>query len=92
MKTSLSRRRSRFARPLSWLVVAGLAGAAIIGPGVGGAAAGGPGSDDNLPNSGDHSANGLTLVMGTGIMSCTDNSVNSLSGSFTYSGGTGTIT
>jgi hypothetical protein len=74
------------ARSLSWLVVAGLAGAALVGPGAAGVAAGGPGAD-NLPNSGHTSSNGLTLVMGTGTMDCTGDSVNGLSGSFTYSGG-----
>jgi hypothetical protein len=39
MQSSLATRRSRIARPISWLVVAGLAGAALIGPGAGGVAA-----------------------------------------------------
>jgi len=88
MQTSLTRRRSRMARPISWLVVAGLAGAAIIGPGAGGVAAAGPGSDDNLPNSGHTSSGGLTLEMSkNATMACdANNSVGSISGSFTFSG------
>jgi hypothetical protein len=87
MQTSATRRRSRIARPLSWLVVAGLAGAALIGPGAGAVSAdGGPGSPDFVPNSGHTSSSGLTLVMGTGVMSCDGASVTSLSGSFTFSG------
>ena len=75
------------ARPLSWLVVAGLAGAALIGPGAGGVSAdGGPGSPDFVPNSGHTSSSGLTLDMGTGVMSCDGATVTSLSGSFTFSG------
>jgi hypothetical protein len=75
------------ARPLSWLVVAGLASAALIGPGAGGVAAtGGPGSPDFVPNSGHTSSSGLTLTMGTATMSCTQGSVNSFSGSFEFSG------
>jgi hypothetical protein len=75
------------ARPLSWLVVAGLASAALIGPGAGGVAAtGGPGSPDFVPNSGHTSSSGLTLTMGTATMSCTGGSVNSFSGSFEFSG------
>jgi hypothetical protein len=75
------------ARPLSWLVVAGLAGAALIGPGAGGVAAGGP-SDDNLPNSGHTSSGGLTLEMSkNATMACdANNSVGSISGTFTFSG------
>ena len=87
MQTSATRPRSRLARPLSWLVVAGLAGAALIGPGAGGVSAdGGPGSPDFVPNSGHTSSSGLTLLMGTGVMSCDGESVTSLSGSFTFSG------
>ena len=39
MQNALGSRKSRIARPISWLVVAGLAGAALIGPGAGGVAA-----------------------------------------------------
>ena len=39
MKTSFNRRHSRLGRSLSWLVVAGLTTAALIGPGAGGALA-----------------------------------------------------
>jgi len=89
MRSSLHRRRSRLARPLSWLVVAGLAGAALIGPGAGGVGAAGssePGSPDFVPNSGHTSSSGLTLSMGTATIDCDGSSVNSLSGSFTFSG------
>jgi hypothetical protein len=89
MQTSLGRRRSRLARPLSWLVVAGLASAALIGPGAGGVGAGGdtePGAPDFVPNSGHTSSAGLTLAMGTATIDCDGDSVNSLSGSFTFSG------
>jgi hypothetical protein len=75
------------ARPLSWLVVAGLAGAALIGPGAGGVgAAGGPGSPDFVPNSGHTSSSGLTLSMNPATMSCTGGSVNSINGSFNFTG------
>jgi hypothetical protein len=69
-------------------VVAGLAGAALIGPGAGSVGAAGPGSDDNLPNSGHTSSNGLTLLMSKNdTMACdANNSVGSISGTFTFSG------
>ena len=87
MQTALHRRRSRWARPLSWLVVAGLAGAALIGPGAGGVAASNePGSPDFVPNSGHTSSSGLTLAMGTATITCDGDTASSFDGSFTFAG------
>jgi hypothetical protein len=58
-----------------------------LGPAATGVAAAEPGSPDFVPFSGNTSSSGLTLVMSkTATMSCTGGSVNSVSGSFTFSG------
>ncbi|HTG42857.1 MAG TPA: hypothetical protein VK697_14710, partial [Methylomirabilota bacterium] len=57
-----------------------------LGPAAAGVAAAEPGSPDFVPNSGHTSSSGLSLTMGTATMNCHDSSVNSFSGSFTYSG------
>jgi hypothetical protein len=74
-------------RSISWLAVAGLAGAALVGPGAAGVAASNEaGSPDYVPNSGHTSSSDLTLTMGDATISCDGSSVNSLSGSFTFQG------
>ena len=88
MDTNLGRRkRATTFRRAGWLAVASMTTLALFGPGSGAALAGGPGSEDNLPNSG-HTSNtgGLIPTMVSAVMYCSDSVVGSLTGSFTLSG------
>src|SRR5262245_5817471 len=81
--------KSKF-RVAGWVAVAGLLGAALVSPAA--VSAAGPGSDDNLPNSG-HTSNtgGITpTFIANAVMTCTeDSSVTNVSGQFTLSGTAG---
>jgi len=89
---SPSRRRAVSFRLVGWLAVATMLALALLGPAAGGALASNePGSPDFLPASGDHSSDGLTLTMAqNATISCDQDSVNSISGSFEFTG-TGTV-
>ena len=85
---ALPRRPGGTLRRLAWLSATAMLAVSALGPAAAGVAAdAGPGSPDFVPNSGNTSSAGLTLEMSkTATMNCTAGSVNSFSGSFTYSG------
>jgi hypothetical protein len=84
---ALPRRRGGALRRLAWLSATAMLAVSALGPAATGVAAAEPGSPDFVPFSGNTSSSGLTLVMSkTATMSCTGGSVNSVSGSFTFSG------
>jgi hypothetical protein len=84
---ALPRRRAGALRRLAWLSATAMLTVSALGPAAVGVAAAEPGSPDFVPFSGNTSSSGLTLVMSkTATMSCTGGSVNSISGSFTFSG------
>ena len=85
--SSTSTRRTARFRLAGWISVGAMLALALLGPAAGGVLASNePGAPDYLPNSGDHSSDGLALSMGTATINCDDSSVNSISGSFSFTG------